>query len=319
MAVHVIVGKGPVGSTTADLLADAGHTVRILSRGGGASTRPEIEHRAVDAADARALATAASHAAVLYNCANPPYHRWATDWPPLAEALLHAAEASGAVLVTMSNLYGYAPPTTAMTEELPLAATTRKGMVRAQMWRQALALHEAGRLRATEARASDFFGPAVRGGGQFGDRVMPRLLAGRSVSLLGAGDQPHSWSYIPDVARTLVRLGSDPRAWGRGWHVPSPPPRTSREVVADLARAAGVPTPTIRSLPWGLLRALGLVSPLLRELGEVRYQHDRPFVLDSSRYTDTFGESATPWPRALERTVAWWRGELGAAAPLSRS
>ena len=80
----------------------------------------------------------------MYNCANPPYHRWPELWPPLAAAMLAAAERTGAVLVTMSNLYGYGPVDGPMTEDLPLRPTTAKGRVRAAMWHDALAAHQAG-------------------------------------------------------------------------------------------------------------------------------------------------------------------------------
>src|SRR5689334_16839072 len=146
MALHVIVGKGPVGTTTAELLAARGHEVRVLSRSGGRSAEG-IEHRQVDAADTGAVAAAALGAVTLYNAVNPPYHRWQTDWPPVAAALLTAAERTGAVLVTMSNLYAYGRPSGPMTPDSPLAATDTKGRVRARMWLDALAAHEAGRAR----------------------------------------------------------------------------------------------------------------------------------------------------------------------------
>src|SRR3954471_15893734 len=146
MALHVIVGKGPVGTTTAQELVARGHLVRVLSRSGGRST-DSVEHRQVDATDADALAAAAHGAAALYNAVNPAYNRWATDWPPVANALLTTAERTGAVLVTMSNLYVYGAPTGPMGPSSPLAATDRKGRVRIAMWREALAAHEAGRVR----------------------------------------------------------------------------------------------------------------------------------------------------------------------------
>src|SRR4051812_49218650 len=160
MALHVIVGKGPVGTTTAAELVARGHDVRVLSRSGGPST-DVVEHRQVDATDADALSAAATGAAALYNAVNPAYTRWATDWPPIAAALLAAAERTDAVLVTMSNLYGYGRPSGPMTPESPLAATDTKGRVRIRMWTDALAAHQAGRARVTEARAADFVGPQV--------------------------------------------------------------------------------------------------------------------------------------------------------------
>lgn len=309
MSLHVVLGKGPVGSTLADRLVGQGHRVRVLSRSGGASTGA-VEHRAVDAADTDALAAAARGAAAVYNCANPPYDKWVEQWPPMASALLTAAERAGAVLVTMGNLYGYGPVDGPLTEDLPLAAPGTKGQVRARMWAQCLAAHEAGRVRVTEARASDFVGPRVLADGHLGERVVPKVLQGKGVLVIGAADQPHSWTSIGDVATALTVLGTDDRAWGRAWHVPTAPPVSQREAVAGLCRAAGVAPVPVRTVPHLLLRAVGLVVPLVRELEEVRYQFVRPFVLDSSAFTATFGATATPLEQTWEQTVAWWRARL---------
>jgi nucleoside-diphosphate-sugar epimerase len=315
MSQHVIVGAGPVGSAVAQRLAGAGHEVTIVTRGGSGPDRPGVTRVAADAADAAGLADLARGAAALYNCANPPYHRWASDWPPLAASLLSAAERSGAVLVTMSNLYGYGPVDAPMTEATPLAATGTKGRVRAAMWRAAEAAHVAGRVRATEARASDFYGPGVTTGGHLGEQFVPRLLAGKRPRLVqGDADAPHSWTYVADVAATLVRLASDERAWGRAWHVPSAPAVSVREVAARMARIAGVPDRGIQVLPRWAVRAGGLAVPLLRELEEVRHQFTGPFLLDSSAAQAAFGLEPTPFDDGLAATVAWWRDRERVAA-----
>jgi nucleoside-diphosphate-sugar epimerase len=314
MALHVILGKGAVGTATAETLVAAGHDVRVLSRSGGTSTGM-VEHVALDATDAAALTAATQGAAALYNCANPEYHRWATDWPPIADALLVAAEATGAGLVTMGNLYGYGPVSAPMTEDTPLAATGTKGRVRIKMWTDALALHQAGRIRATEARASDFVGPGVTESSMFGERVMPRLLRGKSVSLIGALDQPHSWTSIPDVGRALAVLGTDDRSWGRAWHVPTAPPVSQRELVGRLCDTAGIDTVGVHRLPWPIIRAAGVAVPMLRELQETRHQFDGPFVIDSTRFTDTFGIRPTSLGDTAIDTVDWWRERLDLSAP----
>ena len=307
MALHVVLGKGPVGTALTEVLVARGHRVRVLSRSGGGPGGDGVEHRAVDASDAGALSAAAQGAAALYNCANPPYDQWERQWPPMAQALLTAAGRSGAVLVTMGNLYVYGPGTGPMTEQTPMATTGRKGRVRARMWEQALAAHEAGDVRVTEARASDFVGPGVVDGGHLAARVVPRVLAGRPVRLIGAVDVPHSWTSVGDVGRALARLGTDERAWGRAWHVPTAPPVTQREAVHGLCAAAGVEPVRVGRVPHLALRAAGLAVPLLRELEEVRYQFTEPFVLDSSAYTAAFGETATPLEQVWKQTVEWWR------------
>jgi nucleoside-diphosphate-sugar epimerase len=303
MALHVIVGKGPVGTTTAGELVARGHTVRVLSRSGGTST-DAVEHRQVDAADAAALTAAAAGADVLYNAVNPAYHRWATDWPPVAGALLAAAERTGAVLVTMGNLYGYGRPTGPMTPDSPLAATDVKGRVRNRMWADALAAHEAGRVRVTEARAADFVGPQVPPAQSHLVRQLPALRAGRRAWVVGDPDVRRSWAYLPDVAATLATLGTDERALGRAWHVPTTAPRSQRQALTDVAAAMGVAPARVSSLPWPVLRAVGVAVPMMREVVAIRHQFDQEYVSDGSATTATFGLTATPWDDAVRATVA---------------
>jgi nucleoside-diphosphate-sugar epimerase len=307
MPLHVIIGAGSVGSATARLLAERGTEVRLVSRSGTGPEATGISRVAVDAADRLALSRVAQGASAIYNCANPPYHRWATDWPPIAASLLQTATEVGAVLVTVNNLYAYGPVDHPMTERDPLAPVGIKGQVRAKMWTDALAAHQSGRVRVTEARASDYFGPGLTTTSHLGSRVVPRLLAGRPIRVLGNPDAPHSWTYVPDVARTLVVLATDPRAWGRAWHVPTSPPRSQRQVIADMAGIAGVASPSVGSVPNWILRLGGLFSPTIRELREVTYQFDRPFVLDSTLARSTFRLEPTPFPEALAMSVRWWQ------------
>ncbi|MFI0767755.1 NAD-dependent epimerase/dehydratase family protein [Streptomyces sp. NPDC021218] len=312
MSLHVVIGFGPAGAATARLLAEKGHSVRVVTTS-GRSPEPGIEHVALDATDSARLTEAAQGAAAIYNCAAPPYHRWASDWPPLASSLCATAEATGAVLVILGNLYGYGPVEGPMTEELPLAATGTKGRVRAAVWEQARDLHEQGRIKAVEVRASDFFGPGVTDGGHLAARVMPKVLRGKPVSSLGDPDTPHSWSYIPDVAAALAEVAGEERAWGRAWHVPTAPARSTREMVDRLATQAATGPVAVRRLPSAVLGLAALVSPLLRELKEVRYQFDAPFVMDASAYQAAFAVRATPIDEQVEATVEWWRERLSTA------
>jgi nucleoside-diphosphate-sugar epimerase len=309
---HVVVGAGPVGTATATLLAEQGHEVVVVTRSGSGPHQPGVQLVAADAADGPTLTQLTDGAAALYNCANPPYHRWPLDWPPLANSLLRAAESSGAVLATVSNLYVYGPVVGVMTEQSPLAAPGVKGGVRRQMWLDALAAHEAGRVRATEVRGSDYILPSDQSA--MGSRVLSKLVAGKKVQVLGALDQPHTWTSTEDVARLLVTVAADERGWGRAWHVPSNEPRTQREVVADYARIGGYATPPVSSMSPALLRAVGLFVPLVRELKETAYQRDERFVMDSSAAQQTFGLRPTAWDEILASALSAYLAGAGAAA-----
>lgn len=293
--MQVIVGAGAVGSIIATRLAAAGSAVKIVSRSGGGPVHPLIERVAANAADGVALRGITAGASVIYNCVNPQYFTWPTDWPPINDALIRAAAASDAVLAITGNLYGYGPVSGPMTEDTPLAATGSKGRVRIKMWQDALA---AG-IRTFEVRASDYISPTS----SLIEMALPALREGKTAWLPGAVDVPHSYTYIGDVAQTLITLATDERAWGRAWHVPSPPPMTGRSLLATVARLGGLPAPRLRSYPLPAVWAAGLFDPFAKEFREVRHQHVRPFVLDSSRVTATFGLTHTPVDEAVQAVL----------------
>ncbi len=309
---HLVVGAGEVGSAVALLLAETGATVVLASRSGRGPADPRIRRVSVDASSVEALLAVAPDAVVVYNCVNPEYHRWATDWPPMAAAFLAYAERTGAVLATVSNLYGYGPVDVPMTEDLPLAATGAKARIRVRMWQDAKAANDAGVIRATEVRGSDYICPGEQS--MLGDRVMPRVLAGKGVQLIGDVDQPHTWTAPIDVARTLITAAADPRGWGRAWHVPSNAPRTQREAVRDLAAAAGVPEVKVSTVPSALLRLAGAFQPVIRELKETAYQRERPYLLDETAARKAFGIEPTPWDEILAGMVAHYRPMVSSVA-----
>lgn len=265
-----------------------------------------VTRERADAGNEGAVIHATRGAEAIYNCANPPYDKWVTEWPPIATALLNAAEKHGSVLITMSNLYGYGPAKRAFKETDALASTGAKGRVRAAMWEQAAAAHRAGRVRVTEARASDFIGPRVLDA-NLGSRVVDNVLVGKAVGLMGKLDVPHAVTAMGDVGTAMSILGTDDRALGRAWHVPTAPAQTQREIVAGLCRAAGVPMVKARSMPAMVLSVGGVFVPFLRELREVEYQFAAPFDLDSSDFTATFGVHPTTMEQTYAETVAWFR------------
>ncbi|WP_329387354.1 NAD-dependent epimerase/dehydratase family protein [Streptomyces sp. NBC_01716] len=301
MSLHVVVGAGPVGTATARLLADSGDRVRLITRSGGGPEHEGIERVAADASDAATLTRHTADATTLFSCGGPAYHRWATDWPPLGAALIGAAEASGAVLVTTGNLYGYGPVDAPMTEQTPQRPNSVKGRVRAKLWADALAAHEAGRIRTAEVRGSDYLGAGVTSTATV--LLLPKVLAGKKASAPGDLDAPHSWTYVGDVARTLVAVAADESAWGRPWHVPSPPPVSVRALAVRAAELIGAPAPRLAAIPAPLLRIAGLFNTDAREVWEIRYQSAAPFVLDSSAATAAFGITPASTDDALLETM----------------
>lgn len=313
--LNVVLGTGPVGLAVARELSARGRRVRMVNRSGRAEAPQGVEVVAADLTRPEEARRAGEAAAVIYGCMNAPYTEWPRLLPPLMEGFLTAADHAGARAVFADNLYMYGPVDGVLHEGLPYTARGPKGYVRARLAELFLAAHQAGRIRGTIGRASDFFGPGVTLSAA-GEQLFGNLVAGRPAAIIGDPDQPHTFTFIRDFGGALVTLGERDEALGRAWHVPSAPTVTIRRFVEMAAEEAGV-EPRIRLLPGWLHKALALFNPVLRELKETRYQFERPFVVDHSAFENAFGAQVTPHREALRETVAWHRGRTPgrAAAP----
>jgi nucleoside-diphosphate-sugar epimerase len=306
---HVIFGTGAIGLATMDALLRRGESVRMVNRSGRAGVPEGVEVVGGDASDPAFTTAVAGGARVVYQTLNPPYDQWAQHFPALQAGVMAAAEAHGARLVSMENVYMYGRPNgRPLTEDRAHDAHTHKGRLRSRMARELLAAHAAGRVEVAIGRASDYFGP--RGGAQsnLGDRAMPAALAGRTATVLGDPDQPHTYSYIPDIGEGLAVLGEHPDAAGQVWHLPNDPStRTTRQLVADVYSLARQHRTRLRQVHPLLLRAAATSNRTVRALLEMQYQFEEPFVVDSTRIASLLGAHATPLHRALEDTLATYR------------
>jgi nucleoside-diphosphate-sugar epimerase len=300
--LHVVLGAtGAIGSAVAAELRRRGRSVRAVSRSGsgpdGFSADVSTEHGAIDACDG---------AAVVYQCAQPPYGRWVEELPALTSAALAGAARAGAGFVMADNVYMYGPVDGPIAENLSYAAENPKGRVRAEVAQLVLDAHHKGDVRTTSGRASDYYGP----GGlntTVGPSIFAAAIAGKTIRWIGDLDQPHTVSYLADIARALVTLGERDSAFGRAWHVPAAPAVTGRQFLSLVADAVGG-APRSAGMGRGLQRLVGLFDPVVRELGETWYQRDRAWVVDDSDFRQAFGADwVTSHEAGVAATVEWFR------------
>src|SRR5215208_259395 len=213
--LHVVFGTGPVGMSVMEALMQTGRQrVRMVNRSGRGSVPEGVEVVGGDATDGAFAREVSEGASVVYFALNPPYDKWPGLFPGLQAGVLEGAASAGAKLVAMENLYMYGPTDGhPLTENLPYASNTRKGAVRAKMSEKLMEAHTSGRVRVAIGRASDYFGPGVLVSAA-GEQVFGRAVRGKSAQVAGDPDQPHTYTYAPDVGRGLVILGEREEAFG---------------------------------------------------------------------------------------------------------
>jgi nucleoside-diphosphate-sugar epimerase len=308
--LHIVLGTGPLGVAAAEALLRRGHTVRMVNRSGKAPAPAGAAVVRADLYDPASVRAVCAGSAAVYQCAQPGYAEWVTKFPPLQTAIIAGAAAAGAKLIVAENLYMYGQVDGPIHEDLPYAAHTRKGRVRAQMAEEVAEAHRGGRLRAAAARGSDFYGPGVLGS-SLGERVFLPALAGKAAQATGRLDLPHSYTYIGDFGETLAILGGREEALGRHWHVPSAPPISQRELIGLIYRELGH-APKMSGIGRTMMTIAGLFIPEARETVEMLYEFERPFVLDSTSCEAAFGQRPTPLEEGIRRTVAWYRAHQAA-------
>lgn len=302
----VVLGAGPVGVALIDRLVADGVETRVVTRSGQATVPTGVEVVAADVSDSARAIKACKDSRIVYSCVGLSYQGWPEKWPPMMAGMLDGAEAAGARFVFMDNCYMYGPVTVPMTEDLPLTSYGNKPATRAKitrMWQQA---HESGRVEAASVRASDFYGPGVSLAA-LGDLSIGRMAKGKSAQVVGDVDHPHSFAYVPDIARALVSVGDADDAMGQAWNVPNAPDMTVRQILQMFADEFGTPL-KIQTMPKPLMSVLGLFNADVRELKEMLYQWQRPFHVDATKFSTRFWSDPTPWDQGITETVVSHRG-----------
>jgi len=307
-ANHVVFGTGAIGRAIAEELIRKGESVRMVNRSGKMEEAPiGVEIVASDLYDQAKVREVTRGAKVVYQSAQPNYNEWPEKFPPLQKSIIDGLTGSDAKLVLAENLYMYGETNgKPMTEDMPHNTHTRKGKTRSEMSKAALAAHQDGKVKVTMARGADFFGPWGLPS-SMGERAFYPLLKGKAAQMVGKLDIPHSHTYIPDFAKALVILGERNEADGQAWHVPNDMPRiTQGEMVKMFAEEAGV-KPKISSMGKLMMWMGGLFIPEAKESVEMMYEFDQPFIVDSSKFENTFGMKATPMREAMKETVSWYK------------
>lgn len=301
--LHVIFGMGPLGRYTAESLLKKGCRVRMISRKGTMTDPPGgAELVAADIMNKDEIVPLTDGAESIYQCAQPAYHHWAQEFPALQNSVIEAAANAGAKLIAAENLYMYGDTNgVPMTETTSFNPCSRKGEVRGKMTETLFSAHSSGKIRAASVRGSDFFGPWEQINGKM---IFAAAVKRKPVNMLGSLIQPHTFTYVKDFGYALATAGTDERALGKAWHVPSGAAYTGQQLLDILSAQLGY---KVKGMAAGklILSLIGLFDKGAKEVIEMLYEFTSPFVMDSSLMEKTFGLTYTPMEQRITETLEW--------------
>ena len=305
--ITILGAGGAIGNALVKLLAVRKQPVRLVGR----NPRPTpgaTETLAADLTDKDQTIRAVAGSEVVHLLVGLKYdHKlWQEMWPRVMGNTIEACKRAGAKLLFFDNVYMYGKVSGPMTEETPFNPCSKKGDVRAKIATMLVNEWESGALTGMIARAADFYGPDTRNG-------VPNLLVfeplsrKQKASWLVSDAVPHSYTYTPDAARSLVQLAERATAWNQTWHISTTPnPLTGEEFVTLAAKELGV-APGYRVLSRLMIRIAGWFNPLVAESYEMLYQSDSPYLFDSSKFARAFGFAGTPYADGIGTTAASYR------------
>lgn len=300
--ITTVFGNGAIGHLVTEALLARGDAVRVAQRRRPARLPPGAAYVACDILDPGAVRRAVDGAAQVLLAVGFPYDSrvWRTAWPRTMTNVVEACAQAGARVVFIDNLYQLGPQGAPRREDMPLTALGNKPAILSEVTRLWMAARD--RVRLAALRCPDFYGPGVAAS-HLGASAFGPLARGKRAQMVAPPDTPHDFAYVPDIARAAVTLLDAPDdAYGQPWNVPCAPTRTPREILKLGAEALGVPL-RMTVVPLRLLPLLGLVSRPLKEVADVGFTWDRPYVVDASKFARRFWSDVTPFETGVPATA----------------
>lgn len=306
----VLGATGGIGGEMVRQLLAAGWQVRALTRGEPPSPRNDgVTWLRGDAMVGADVLAASAGCSVIVHAVNPPGYR---DWDklvlPMLDSTIAAAQAQGATIVLPGTVYNYgAGALPVLTEDAPQQPATRKGAIRVELEAR-LQRASAGGARVLIVRAGDFFGPHA-GNSWFAQGLVKPGQPVRTITYPGKQGIGHQWSYLPDVARTMVALLAmrDSLPPFARFHLAGHWDQDGRQMTGAIARVVSQSTgraPRVRAFPWWLMTLAAPFVATLRELREMRYLWQTPVRMDNAKLLAVLGhEPHTPLEVAVKATL----------------
>lgn len=300
--MHTVLGAGgPVANALTLELINNNETVRLVSRKPIQTTSPNVTWQKADLLNYDEVLQASLGSTVIYLCAGLVYDAdvWRQQWPVIIQNVINVTKQTGARLIFFDNVYMYGLVNGAMTEDTPYHPSSKKGEVRAGIANTLMAEVKAGNIRATIARAPDFYGTDSTN--SFVDMmILSKYAKNESAQWMGDPNTKHNYIYIPDAAKAVFMLGQNPESDNQIWHLPTAQAITGKQLL-DIAASIYHVKPRYMRLYKFMLWLIGLFNKLIMGTVEMYYQTDHDYIFDSSKFEKAFNFKPTSYEDGIKQ------------------
>lgn len=281
--IIILGAAGRIGDAAAQAFLEAGWHVKGVARNAKAATlRQGVEVVEADAYERQSLIKAVEGADVILNALNPKYTEWETTVMPLAENVMAAVEATGALHLFPGNVYNFGHSISINTaEDAAQVASTSKARIRMDVEELFRERAETRGVRTIILRGGDFYGGTKPE--SWLDLIILKGLKKNVFTWPGPSNLPHAFAYLPDFARAFVavaetraRLQPFERFHFAGHTL------TGEQMYQAAEQATGRKL-RFKTMGWTMPKLLGLVMPIMREVTTMSYLWRTPHSLDGTK------------------------------------
>ncbi|WP_256013559.1 NAD-dependent epimerase/dehydratase family protein [Desertivirga xinjiangensis] len=303
--MHTILGAGgPVSNALAAELAKTSLKIRLVSRN-HIQTHGNTTWMKGDLLNYPEVLQAVKGSEVIYLCAGLKYDKavWQQQWPVVMENVIKATRETQARLIFFDNVYMYGHVKGPITEDCPYKPISVKGEVRAKIASLLMDEVKAGNIRASIARAADFYGATDSMNSFFDMMVLEKYSKKQKALWLGKPETLHAFTYVPDAARGVFLLGQNPDTDNQIWHLPTAKALTGHEFIR-LAAGIFKTEPKFMKVNKLMLKTLGLFNQAIKGTVEMYYQYEYDYNFISDKFEKRFPYTPVTYRAGIEHLFA---------------
>ena len=305
--ITIIGAGGSIANCLVPLIIANNEPLRLLSRSGYSTSGADC--RKVDVSNQKELATAVKGSKVVILLVGIEYTTaiWQAQWPQIMDNCISACIENNVPFIFFDNVYMYGKVDGVMTESTPFNPCSKKGEIRATIASHLLQQVKKNNIRASIARAADFYGPYAEEKSFFHQLVLKNLRAGKKAQWMMNPKVPHSFSYTHDMAKGLYMLAQDESTLNQTWHMPTASPAISgEEMIALAAQMMGGNAKYMNLSKW-MIQTFGWFNKVVGESVEMLYQYEHPYIFSSEKFEKHFGYTPTSYAAGLKETIDFYK------------